>query len=40
MAETCPTRDELAAFAVGDLARDQFEGIAVHASNVRAVAQR
>ena len=31
MAETCPTRDELAAFAVGDLARDRFEGIAVHA---------
>ncbi len=31
MVETCPTRDELAAFALGDLARDQFEGIACHA---------
>src|SRR5262249_29870051 len=30
-AEPCPTRDELAAFALGDLSRDRFEPIAAHA---------
>jgi hypothetical protein len=30
-AETCPNRDELAAFALGDLPRDRFEPIAAHA---------
>src|SRR5262249_47386633 len=30
-AEMCPNRDELAAFALGDLPRDRFEPIAAHA---------
>jgi hypothetical protein len=29
--ETCPNRDELAAFALGDLPRERFEPIAAHA---------